>query len=205
LFIIAPAISAGARVKKPDDKAPRPLNTASIIVVEDQTFVLDLLERMLKGRVAGLLGARSGEDALYNLEKTPGMAHVAIVDFHLLGMDGLKFIEKVRASKSEILRKLPVIMCTGDNDMDLYRRAARLGISSFLIKPVAVGPLVEALEGALAGRKVPVPRLNTDPLPPTPRAGKGLGLEIREVGGAPVAEEEPPAPPRDHKPIDFKT
>lgn len=38
-------------MKKSDDKAPRPLKTASILVVEDQAFVLDLLERMLKPRL----------------------------------------------------------------------------------------------------------------------------------------------------------
>lgn len=95
---------------KSDDKAPRPLKNASILVVEDHIFVLDLLERMLKPRVGGLHGARSGEDAFYNLEKTPGLAHVAIVDYHLLGMDGVKFLEKRRTSKNKSLKNLPVIM-----------------------------------------------------------------------------------------------
>src|SRR5262245_7348073 len=108
---------------KPDDKAPRPLKQASILVVEDHTFVLDLLERMLAAKVGGLHSARSGEDAFYNLEKTPGLAHVVIVDYHLLGMNGLKFIEKLRTAESEVLKKLPVIMMTGDNDMELYRNA----------------------------------------------------------------------------------
>jgi len=150
-----------------DEKAPRPLKAASIIVVEDHAFVLDLLERMLKPRVGALHGARSAEDAFYNLEKTPTLAHVAIVDYHLTGMDGLKFLEKLRTSKIELLRNLPVVIMTGDNSMDLFRSAARLGISAFLIKPVAATPLIDALEGALAGRKVAVPRLNVDPSPPS--------------------------------------
>ena len=190
-------------MKKSDDKGPRPLKSASILVVEDHAFVQDLLERMLKPRVGGLHGARSGEDAFYNLEKTPGLAHVAIVDYHLLGKDGVKFLEKVRGAKNETLRNLPVIMLTGDNDMDLYRRAARLGISGFLIKPVAVDTLVAALEGALAGRKVAIPRLDVDPSPPSVERQQARSESARDIP-AEAAESETPAPPRDQGPIDFK-
>jgi CheY-like chemotaxis protein len=106
---------------KPDDKSPRPLKAASILVVEDHSFVLDFLERMLAGKVGGRHSARSDEDAFYNLEKTPSLAHVPIVDHYLLGVNGLKFIEKLRAVDSEVLKKMPIIMMTGDNDMELYR------------------------------------------------------------------------------------
>lgn len=195
-------------MKKPDDKAPpRPLKSASILVVEDHNFVMDLLERMLKPRVGGLHGARSAEDAFYNLEKTPGLAHVAIVDYHLVGMDGLKFIEKLRTSKVETLKSLPVVMLTGDNDMDVYRRAARLGISAYLKKPVGVDSLVEALEGALAGRRVAVPRLDVDPSPPSERA---LAMPAEDSPSAPqttasTGAAKTLAPPAGHQPINFKT
>ena len=188
---------------KSGDKTPRPLKKASILVIEDHTFVVDLLERMLKPRVGGLHGSRSAEDALYNLEKTPGLAHVALVDYHLLGMDGLKFIEKLRSSKNETLRRLPVIMLTGDNDMDLFRRAARLGISAFLIKPIAVDPLVAALEGALAGRKVPIPRLDGEPAPPSPdRPDPATPADdhAREA----TEPEQPRSAPRSPTSVNFK-
>jgi len=57
--------------KDKNDKEPWPLKEASILVIEDHAFVLDLLERMLKIRVGGLHAARSGEDAFYNREKIP--------------------------------------------------------------------------------------------------------------------------------------
>ncbi len=190
-------------MKKSDDKAPRPLKNASILVVEDQTFVMDLIERMLKPRVGGLHGARSAEDAFYNLEKAPGLAHVAVVDYHLLGMDGVKFIEKLRTSKVETLKNLPVIMLTGDNDMDVYRRAARLGISGFLKKPVATDTLVEALENALAGKRVAVPRLDVDPALPSARA---MAERLPEsAGDSPSRTDEVRSPPAAHQPINFKT
>jgi CheY-like chemotaxis protein len=190
--------------KSSKDKEPRPLKEASVLVVEDHTFVLDLLERMLKSRVGGLHAARSGEDAFYNLEQNPALAHVAIVDYHLLGMNGLKFIEKLRTAKSETLRNLPVIMLTGDNDMNLYRAAARLGISGFLVKPVAAANLVEALERALAGGKVAKPRLDVDPIvKPTSAKAAALAETLPEhLDPDADKQEERPAPP--HQPLDFK-
>ena len=56
-------------MKKFDDKPPRPLKSASILVIKDHSFVMNLLERMFKPRFGSLQGARSAEDAFYNLEK----------------------------------------------------------------------------------------------------------------------------------------
>ena len=167
--------------------------------------MLDLLERMLKGKVGGLHGARTVEDALYNLEKTPGLAHVALVDIHLPGMDGIKLIEKIRTAESPVLKALPVIVLTGENSMDLYRRAARLRISGFLIKPVAPTPLIEALEGALAGRIVAVPRLDVDPASPAANkpAGSPAEVEHERLGPPPpdAPQEQADVP---HQPVNIK-
>jgi len=193
----------GSKNKK--EQEPRPLKEASILVVEDHTFVLDLLERMLKPHVGGLHAARSGEDAFYNLEKSPGLAHVVIVDYHLKGMNGLKFIEKLRNAESEILNKLPVVMLTGDNNMDLYRAAARLGIAAFLVKPVALANLTEALERALAGGKVPIPRLDKDPVVLPSDATVEVLVQISEPApaSAPVEEVSTSTPPP-RRPLDVK-
>jgi len=53
-------------------------------------------------------------------------------------------------------------MLTGHNDMGLYRDAACLGISAFLVKPAGPATLKAALEEALTGRRIAVPRLATE-------------------------------------------
>ncbi len=189
-----------------DAKTVRPLKEASILVVEDQSFVLDILERILRPKVGGLHGARSAEDAFYNLEKTPHLAHVAIVDYHLPGMNGARFIEKLRASKITALKTLPVVMMTGENNMDVYREAARLGIAAYLVKPVASATLTQALESALAGHKVPVPRIKGDPAAAVPSSLKrAAALPAREESSQVKEVIDAPAPPPElHDPIDFK-
>ena len=58
------------------------------------------------------------------------------------------------------LNDIAVVMLTGHNDLSLYRDAARLGIAAFLVKPAGPSTLKAALEEALAGRRVSVPRLD---------------------------------------------
>jgi two-component system chemotaxis response regulator CheY len=138
------------------------LRSASVLIVEDQNFVRDLLGRLLTSlSIPKVSSARSAEDALSNLESDPDLANVLIVDFELPGMNGVKFIETLRASSHRQLKEMPVVMLTGHNDMALYREAARLGISAFLVKPAGPGTLKTALEEALTGRRLAVPRLDT--------------------------------------------
>jgi two-component system chemotaxis response regulator CheY len=160
------------------------LESASVLIVEDQNFVRELLGRLLTSlSIPKVSSARSAEDAFSILENDPGLADVLVVDFELPGMNGVKFIEKLRASTHRQLKEMPVIMLTGHNDLTLYRDAARFGISAFLVKPAGPVTLKTALEEALAGHRVTVPRLAADPSP------------------SELANE--PAPKVD--PVDFKT
>jgi two-component system chemotaxis response regulator CheY len=138
------------------------LASASVLVVEDQTFVRELLVRLLTSlSVAKVSSARTSEDALAILERDPGFANVILVDFELPGMNGVRLIEKLRGSQHRQLNDVAVVMLTAHNDLSLYRDAALLGISAFLVKPAGPATLKAALEEALAGRRVEVPRLKT--------------------------------------------
>jgi CheY-like chemotaxis protein len=138
------------------------LASASVLVVEDQTFVRELLVRLLTSlSVAKVSSARTSEEALATLERDPGFANVILVDFELPGMNGVRFIEKLRGSQHRKLNDVAVVMLTAHNDLSLYRDAALLGISAFLVKPAGPATLKAALEEALAGRRVEVPRLKT--------------------------------------------
>jgi len=138
------------------------LASASVLVVEDQTFVRELLVRLLTSlSVAKVSSARTSEEALATLERDPGFANVILVDFELPGMNGVRFIEKLRGSQHRQLNDVAVVMLTAHNDLSLYRDAALLGISAFLVKPAGPATLKAALEEALAGRRVEVPRLKT--------------------------------------------
>ncbi|MGE4062348.1 MAG: response regulator [Rhodospirillaceae bacterium] len=134
------------------------LQSASVLIVEDQNFVRELLGRLLTSLSVPKVGSvRSAEDALADLEKDPSCANVLFVDYELPGMNGMRLLEKLRASSQPLLREIPVVMLTAHNDLELYRDAARFGIAAFLVKPAGPAALKSALEDALAGRRVIAP------------------------------------------------
>lgn len=67
-----------------------------------------------------------------------------VLDYNLGGANGLDFA----AAANGMLRDLPIILITGRGDADVRARAARLGISAYLEKPVADHALVDAIAAA---------------------------------------------------------
>lgn len=140
------------------------LHDASVMIVEDHTFVRDLVRRLLTSlTVPRVVAADTAEDAFAALEGDPGACDVLVVDFELPGMNGVQLIERLRAAAHPALHAMPVVMLTGHNDLAVYREAARLGIAAFLVKPAGPAALKAALEEALAGRRLAVPRAPSDP------------------------------------------
>ena len=75
--------------------------------------------------------------------------------------------------------------------------------AAFLVKPVALANLTEALERALAGGKVAIPRLDKDPDVLPSDASAEVVLQISEPASAPVENESRPSPPP-RRPLDVK-
>ena len=135
-----------------------PLKSASVLIVEDQNFVRELLSRLLASlSVPKVRSVPTAEEALSELERDPAGIDVIFVDYELPGMSGMHLIEKLRASPDSCLRDIAVVMLTAHSDLGLYRDATRLGIAAFLVKPAGPAALKSALEDALAGRRVSIP------------------------------------------------
>ncbi|MCB2106059.1 MAG: response regulator [Rhodobacteraceae bacterium] len=152
-------------------------------MIEDGRFTQKLLARALRAISVGkVIAAINAETALFNLERDPNVADVALLDFSLPGMNGLAFLEKVRRHRIQQIRRFPVIVVTGHNDMNLYLKMSSLGISGFLLKPASKGALSKALENALSGylvgRKGPA----------SPDSGGTASVMIKPQ--APAAHEE---------------
>lgn len=107
--------------------------TAHILIVEDDSGVQRVLERMLKSN--GFLNLTRVQDvgsAQDVWRRTP--PDLVLVDLHMPGASGFQLLEHMRDvdTSSEFL---PVIMLTGDADPDVRRRALDLGAHDFLTKP----------------------------------------------------------------------
>ncbi|MGD9984510.1 MAG: sigma-54-dependent transcriptional regulator [Porticoccaceae bacterium] len=120
------------------------MNQPTILLVDDDPGLLQLLEIRLESFGYATLCAASGDEALRLLEKNTIQALVS--DLRMRPMDGLELFEKVR----ERWPSIPVIMITAHGTIREAVDATVKGVFSFLTKPVDPGELQSVLKRAIA-------------------------------------------------------
>lgn len=121
-----------------------------ILGVEDTTMGAMLLERHLGALGHEAVLARSGREAIEVLERDEDV-DLVLTDLDMPDMDGFQLIDVLRAH--EEWRDLPVVIATGSVDVATVRKAAALGISQYLVKPIQRPQLEKVLALAAADRK----------------------------------------------------
>jgi len=122
------------------------LREKKILIVDDNLTNLNILERQTKSMKMVPTGVASGFEAL-ELLKQGDQFDVAILDYHMPGMDGLTLSEKIR--KLNLKQNLPLILLSS-----FGYREKKVGFSEFaatLTKPVKLSHLQNALIAVLKG------------------------------------------------------
>jgi len=126
-----------------------------ILLVEDNPHDLELTTRAL--RKANLLNhvfvARDGAEALdfvfcegvhgeRRIEDTP---KVMLLDLKLPKVDGLEVLERVKGDPRT--RMIPVVVLTSSKEQCDVVESYKLGVNSYIVKPVNFESFVSAVEG----------------------------------------------------------
>ncbi|WP_065751266.1 MHYT domain-containing protein [Bradyrhizobium paxllaeri] len=93
---------------EPSRTAPRSHRPVSVLVVDDDLLVLDSIAAMLDDLGHAVIEARSGEEAVQLLRRTPKV-DIVVTDYAMPGMNGLQLAETVAAEHPGT----PVVLCTG--------------------------------------------------------------------------------------------
>ena len=118
-----------------------------VLIVDDDSSARTLVRESL--RVLGLTnpcveltdGVQATEELRRCLASGPEfLPALMLMDRHMPGASGLDVLRWMRATAG--LEALPVVMLTADDGMDGVTEAYGLGVSSYLIKPVAFGALI---------------------------------------------------------------
>jgi PAS domain S-box-containing protein len=127
--------------------APRAnLNGLSALIVDDSATNRYILRQMLTSAGMSVEEAVDGIQALSMLKSAPirAMAYdVAIIDFHMPGMDGMELARAIR--ETEGTKDLRLMMLSSGALKDDFTRARELGIQIFLMKPIKQRDLVGSL------------------------------------------------------------
>lgn len=94
--------------------------------------------------------AEDGEAALEMLHSPQAKdPDLIICDLHMEKMDGMDFCNKLRLDKNEVLRAIPVIILTGEQDTFVHDVTRQVGATMVLVKPISAGDLKERIEAAI--------------------------------------------------------
>jgi two-component system, NtrC family, response regulator AtoC len=122
---------------------PFPLSamSRSVLLIDDNPAVLQLLERFFTRQAWAVDTAMSAEEglALYELNQ----ADLVLLDLNLPGLSGMDALEVL------VARGATVIMLTGDGQIETAVEAMQLGAENYLTKPVSLTQVEATAERAI--------------------------------------------------------
>ena len=113
----------------------------SILVVDDELLIRDLLYDFFTDQGWDISIAESGEKALEMLDHHAEI-DLVMTDLKMPNMDGLALTSEVRESYPDI----PVVIMTGYPSVDSAVSALRSKVADYIIKPFNINQLYKVLE-----------------------------------------------------------
>jgi two-component system chemotaxis response regulator CheY len=112
------------------------------LVVDDAKVVRLLLADSLSDLGFHVHEAADGRQALDVLSRMP-QADLVLVDWNMPVMNGLEFLNRVRANP--VFASLPVVMVTSETDVQHIVRALEAGANDYIMKPFTPEMVAEKL------------------------------------------------------------
>jgi len=124
-----------------------------ILLVEDNPADVELTLRALKThRITNkIMFVRDGAEALdylyrrgpYKNRNEIRMPRLILLDLKLPKISGLEVLQKVKSD--EELKKIPIVVLTSSKEEPDIRECYRLGVNSYIVKPVDFEKFIEAV------------------------------------------------------------
>ena len=114
----------------------------NVLVVDDSRATRAFMRRMLEGEGWTVAEAADGQLALAHVLFGEAV-DVALVDWNMPVMNGLEFIQAVRA-RAEFAR-IKLIMMTSETETNQMSRALESGADDYMMKPFVKEALVERI------------------------------------------------------------
>jgi two-component system alkaline phosphatase synthesis response regulator PhoP len=125
----------------------------SILVVEDEDDIRELLRYNLAKEGYQVTGSASGEEALKAIRVS--LPDLLLLDLMLPGMDGLEVCRFLRQDPQT--RNLPIVMLTAKGEEADIVAGLELGADDYVTKPFSLRVLLARLRAVLRRRSTPPP------------------------------------------------
>ena len=118
----------------------------TILVIEDEVVLLDLITTLLTSEGFCVLGARDGAEALRIFESRKDEISLVLSDMGLPVYSGWEVYQRMK----EIDPKVKVILATGYQSEAMKQELLALGAKDFVSKPYAWDGLVKRIREVIA-------------------------------------------------------
>jgi CheY-like chemotaxis protein len=155
LDILVEAVNRVSQLPAPPSSIPVPSGNGhpvqqmdeSILVVDDDPLIRDLLVQFLSLRGYRALGVGDGHEALKMVENAP--PDMILLDLIMPGMSGIEVLQALRD------RDYPggIVIMTGSHNEELLEDAWALGPQEVVVKPIDLERLLTAIQLVLVCRE----------------------------------------------------
>ena len=118
-----------------------------VLVIEDETDAMELVQGLLEYHGIASDGASTGEEALSLLKSY--IPTLVIIDLALPGIDGWGILEKLKAD--ERLSSVPRVAITAYHTAEVATKAIEQGFDAYFAKPLDATSFVRELQGIVGG------------------------------------------------------
>lgn len=119
------------------------------LIVEDAQISLKALYSMLKKNSYEVVEATSGVSALKILEEGNSI-DIIISDIMMPHMDGFTLTRKIKSNRK--LCRIPIVLCTSQNDKNSIIKGIELGIADYIVKPIKESILIPKLNKVIESK-----------------------------------------------------
>ncbi len=114
-----------------------------ILIIDDDRDILDTLQTLLETEGYEVVTCESGREAREQIEKA--LFSAILLDIYLPDFDGLDFIQQVQMQGVQT----PVVVITGSSEIEMARKAIKIGVFDYLVKPIKNRQLLQIVRNAV--------------------------------------------------------
>ncbi len=122
----------------------------TLLVVDDEPSVRDVMTRVLAGAGYRILSASSGAEALVLLEREHAHVELVVSDLQMPGMDGAELLREVRRRGPEV----GTVIVTGVSELNTAVGLLQAGALDYITKPFGIDEVVARVGQALDKRRL---------------------------------------------------
>lgn len=129
----------------------RDYSTLKVVVIEDEAFTRQLIAQEL--RQVGIRKIHQAADGGSGLQMVALIRpDIVFCDIHMEPVDGLKFLEALRAVRIHAIAGTPVVFLTADAEEQTVFSARDLKVDGYLVKPVSPADLKKRIDALVPAR-----------------------------------------------------